>query len=344
MILEICLIMLCVFLCGIAGITDILHGKVFNKVLSFFLLISGVLVVSYYIQNSELFVQYIINLAIVIFIGYVFFVQKIWGAGDSKLWIVITIIFPYARYSKLEYELFPSMRIFVYIFLIAYVYVLLETLVKFILNPNKLKIKKKDGDILKDKNIIEILLNSFIVYIFYNICAHIFSLYYMYNRIFFMIIGLILASYIATISLKKKKIISFVCLCLHISILYSYSNTTIINIRQLLFSIIIVFSSILIRSVAGVFNYKEVCTSSVKKGMILSYGMILMFNKSRVKGLPTYTDETTKSRISDEEAEAIRRWEKSKYGESKVIIVEHLPFAIFFLLGLIFYIIREVVW
>lgn len=76
-------------------------------------------------------------------------------------------------------------------------------------------------------------------------------------------------------------------------------------------------------------------TKEVKEGMIMSYFAIQQFFGSRVKGLPDTTDETTKSRISADEADAIKRWEKSKYGQPQIMVVRYIPFAVFILIGMI---------
>ena len=67
-------------------------------------------------------------------------------------------------------------------------------------------------------------------------------------------------------------------------------------------SIFVTLAIILFQSLAERYNYQEINTVDVKAGMILSYGTILQFINSRVKGLPQYTTEDIASRISEEEA------------------------------------------
>ena len=69
--------------------------------------------------------------------------------------------------------------------------------------------------------------------------------------------------------------------------------------------------------------------------MVLSYMTVSSFLKSKVKGLPKYTLESIRTRITSEEAESIRRWKKSKYGKDTIIIVRKIPFAIFICIGFI---------
>ena len=60
---------------------------------------------------------------------------------------------------------------------------------------------------------------------------------------------------------------------------------------------------------------------------------------SNIKGLPKEKNtEDIRSRITEEEAESIKRWEFSKYGQSEIVIVRKIPFAIFISIGSIVYI------
>jgi hypothetical protein len=93
------------------------------------------------------------------------------------------------------------------------------------------------------------------------------------------------------------------------------------------------------RKISEKYNYIEIPTSSVKAGMILSLGTIVLFKRSKVKGLPISTTEDMRSRISEDEAKSILRWEKSKYGEANITIVKKMPFAIFIILGVVSYLI-----
>ena len=106
---------------------------------------------------------------------------------------------------------------------------------------------------------------------------------------------------------------------------------------------VIVLLAIFLRYLVSGYNYEEIQTSEVKKGMVLSYATVVGFMPSRVKGLPQTTSEDMSSRITEEEAEAVRRWEKSKYGKNSIIIVRKIPFAIFIVCGTISYIVMRIV-
>lgn len=79
--------------------------------------------------------------------------------------------------------------------------------------------------------------------------------------------------------------------------------------------------------IAGKYVYQEIPTDQVKAGMILSRSTIVLLLPSKVKGLSKESFEDLRSRLSEEEAAAGRRWKTSKYGRDTVLIVRKIPFA-----------------
>ena len=82
---------------------------------------------------------------------------------------------------------------------------------------------------------------------------------------------------------------------------------------------IIVAIVLILRIISEKYNYMTIPTNTVKKGMVMSFSTIMCFAPSRIQGLPVSTTEDIRSRISEEEAESIKRWEKSKYGQEERI-------------------------
>ena len=104
---------------------------------------------------------------------------------------------------------------------------------------------------------------------------------------------------------------------------------------------ILVIIIMIFRMIAEKYNYEEIKIENLQPRMILSYGSILRFYSSRVRGLPKITDETTDSRITKEEVDSIKRWSKTKKGQETIEIVRHIPFAPFILLGeILFWIVK----
>ena len=71
-------------------------------------------------------------------------------------------------------------------------------------------------------------------------------------------------------------------------------------------------------------------------------GSILLFAKSRVKGLPTFSTEDLKSRLSAEEVDSINRWSKTSSGQEAIVIVRKIPFALFIGVGTLLFAVWEV--
>lgn len=103
----------------------------------------------------------------------------------------------------------------------------------------------------------------------------------------------------------------------------------------------VLFLALFLRHIMSGYNYQEIPTKNVEKGMVLSYVTLAKFLPSRVKGLPKQGGEDMRYRITEDEMNAIKRWESSKYGEDTIIIVRKIPFAIFIIAGiLLLFIIR----
>ena len=98
-----------------------------------------------------------------------------------------------------------------------------------------------------------------------------------------------------------------------------------------------------VRMVAEKYNYQEIPTAEVRAGQILSAATVMLFQTSRVRGLPGGMTEDLRSRITSEEAESIHRWEKSVGGKPHVVIVRKIPFAIFIGVGTLAFLIIEVI-
>ena len=98
-----------------------------------------------------------------------------------------------------------------------------------------------------------------------------------------------------------------------------------------------------LRILAEKYNYRVIPTSEVKAGQILSEATVLSFSASRVRGLPTGRSEDLRSRLTPEEADSVRRWEKSAHGKQWVVIVRKIPFAVFITMGSAAFLVMEVV-
>lgn len=104
---------------------------------------------------------------------------------------------------------------------------------------------------------------------------------------------------------------------------------------------IIVIAIMIFRNISEKYNYECIKIENLKPRMILSYGSVLKFYSSRIKGLPKQTTETTDSRLTSDEVNSIKRWSKSAKGADSIVVVRHMPFAPFMLIGeIIFFVLH----
>ena len=127
---------------------------------------------------------------------------------------------------------------------------------------------------------------------------------------------------------KQKLCLLIFSLALRIVLLF-FISTSIIS----LFNIILVIAVQIVRQFTNQYNNITIDTSEIKAGDVLTRDSLIFMLPSKVNGLPKYTDETTRCRISETEADAIKRWEKSKYGQPQIKIVRTIPFVPFIFLG-----------
>ena len=147
--------------------------------------------------------------------------------------------------------------------------------------------------------------------------------------------------FIAIVVLDKKIFKKWYFLIIAISIIAIFIKDYTFN-KNYIYSYCILLAALFLRYILNGYNYKTIETSNVSKGDVLAYSSILLFEKSKIVGLPQVTTEDISSRISDEQAEAIKKWGKSKNGGTSIIVVRKIPFAIFIIIGELLYFILRV--
>lgn len=333
--IDIVMILYLLFFCAVSAVTDWKKGKIYNKWLTIGMCPGVILVICYYIGHSESLLLFFTNLAAAVVIAVMFYSLKLWGAGDSKLWMFVNFLYPAGWYATTSNMLFPSMLLFMVIFIEAYLYLIGESVWYYLF-------KKEKGVTLKHEKIgwmqvWNLAFSISFLSIVYTVCSVLFKNYYESNRIFFSVVGILLTNKLVSIKFPGKKVWTIVLTGMYIALNLGFYGG--FDKKMLVLTILLVVITHFSLQFADQYNYEWIPTKEVKEGMIMSYFAIQQFFGSRVKGLPDTTDETTKSRISADEADAIKRWEKSKYGQPQIMVVRYIPFAVFILIGMITYII-----
>lgn len=324
----------------VSTITDFKNKKIYNKNIIYALMASLFI---YIVLWKQITVQYItnycINIIISVIISFSFYYFKIWSAGDAKLFLAIIIIIPYNIYNVEKTNLFPALYLLIIIFSIGFFYVVLETLVLWVKDKKRIQVFK-----LKIKNIKQVIINYFMGYFVIlfinNITLKFIPDFRINNGGLMLICNMLILFFLYRIIKGKRKALIIMSLFLIANLTYYFIfglRIYAINLKMFVF----VLSIMLFRSFAEKYNYEEIRIENLKPRMILSFESVLKFYSSRVKGLPHSTDETTDSRLTTNEVNSIKRWSKTRKGQDTIIIVRHMPFAPFILVGeIIFFIFR----
>lgn len=336
------LLLIIIMVLGICVIiTDISSGIIRNKALILALIPGAIINIIYLVCYSRNYIQvFLLNWITVSIVALMLYRYHFWAAGDSKLMIALSFLIP-ARYYETVTLRISGIYYIVYIFVIAYLYIIVESIVL----AYKKKTFFKEGI---DKKYVTLFLQRYLIsYLYLRTIAlllqHFLGDFYYHNQLFFAFINIFIVLFIhdnskfrnkwLVIFLSGGNVIYFIWNCMQ--------GGALIN-GDVIRNYGIVVLALFLRYLVSGYNYEEIPTASVKKGMVLSYGTIALFMTSRVKGLPQSTNEDMSSRITEEQVEAIRRWEKSKNGKASIIIVRKIPFAIFIVLGTAIFLIMRI--
>ena len=336
--LESFLLTLLVLTLGYCSYTDIRNGIIKNKVILFSLVTGGIVAVVYYLSFArDDALLFFTNLTIMTIISLVMYKTNLWAAGDSKLLFLILVLIP-ARFYKTgnDFSLVPSIYILVLTFIIAFIFIVIQSIVLRIKNRDRIYTKFHFDDLKATiLNYIYCLIyvigvNYLFVLLVPNFVTkngplvsvlNLFLMILIYKYAFFRSLKLIIPMAVLSI--------------VELILFYTRYSTLSFDYHIYLYLMVILF----LRLISEDYNYQIIPTQEVKKGMIISFKTITQFLPSRVKGLPQVTTEDMRTRITEEEAESIKRWENSKYGSSEITIVRKIPFAIFLSLGTMLFLI-----
>lgn len=321
--------------CGItASVSDRDTGLIPNRMLLAFAAVGTVgNILLYGWIARDLFFLYILNLLLCSLVSLTLFYCHEWAGGDAKLFITMAYLYPAScliAYGSFSGTLFLSV---IFAFLYGYLYILF-LFVKGIADHS---VSLPDKSSMKHS-----LLAAAFSYIrmFVYLTLIMLAVQWLLPVYFqipaalqFAIMYLIARGLRKCRVLERKPVVIGAAVLLAVLLLLIPGARSAVSVSHLLFCLAVILLQIQVRPV----SYQTVPTSEVKKGMILSAASSLQFMKSRVQGLPPLSDESLGSRITEEQAASIRRWETSKYGQPTIEIVRKVPFGIFILLGFVTY-------
>lgn len=254
----------------ITSYTDIRFGKIKNKHLTLFALISlafyAFLIIYYIISDISIKITYfrdfIVNFLIAICFGVVFWVSKIWSAADAKLFAVYSLLLPLSFYSNNYFSFFPSLAILINTFVPIFM-VFLLVFVPYVLIEKRKQLAKT----FKRKEILNFLITIFWISGLPRLLYLVLG--FRINIVGMMIIIISLSALLnATFGEKifaVSIILAILRLIVDLNYITNYQNLIVILIIFLVASIF--FVSI---KLCDTFLVKKIKISELKEGMILA--------------------------------------------------------------------------
>lgn len=287
------------------------------------------------IVGTEMLLSYLLNIGSAILLSVVMYVLHIWAGGDVKLFILLATLIP-AEFIKQKTPL-SIVTVYITAFSVAFIYLVIESIV---LRIRKGKNSERIFINFSAKAVLSCMVS---IMALQTILRFVFRNYYYIYLPFFLLLNVIFVLLFSKIKFLSKRVSIVICSVISgASLIFSIMNNQFkVDIKSIVVTLVV----IMFRSLAEQFNYQEIDTVNVKKGMVLSYGTVLGFAGSRVKGLPQYTTEDIATRITQDEAESIIRWASSKKGKDKITVLRKIPFAGFISIGYFCYLVLGVfVW
>lgn len=283
------------------------------------------------------YIVYATNVVIVILIALILFYSHIWAGGDSKLLIVIAAVYPACDYFEIDGNKITLWILLMVTFSVGFIYIIVDSILQ-ILKYHRTVDYQGLRDALKGM-VLGYIQNVTYIVAFSHIYHYFFEHIIKIPDVLYFIICLLIAFGIQKLKFLQENfsILAVVLFDIAMAIM-----TAFVPIRKDIRYYILIIAFMVIRAVAGQYNYQVIETSQIKQGMILSRYDTILMAQSKVRGLPGISDETLASRLTDQEAESIKRWENSKQGRETLTIVRKIPFALFISTGVLTYLIIEV--
>ena len=328
-------VIIAVMLCIVSSVTDIRKGIVPNR----FVLVAGCLgalinILNWWIIDASYIDLQLANIGVVWLISGLLYFFHIWAGGDCKLMMSLAVILPYKYYAPVMRDSVTLISVLAFTFIISYGYLIVDSIIYAKKNKRVIE-KNKLVDGIKKFLVRWITCISYITLADQLLLMAFKPLIIRFGWLLSVVNICILLLVTGIKRLNQKNIVICVLVAGILAKLFFkqplFSRMMIIN-----YTLVILF--VVLRLFIDEYNYEIIPTSNVEKGMILSLETSLLFSNSKVKGLPNPSTEDLRSRLTEEEAQSIRRWEKSKYGVSEVKIVRKMPFAIFISLGTLVFI------
>lgn len=333
MIIEIIKLIFMAAICALASVTDIKKGIVPNEVMLISFCIGTVLTVINAFSDGGIEIAYFINIIGAFGFSLLLWLLKVWAGGDVKLMCVLFLFVPNRLFSCFPDNYFVFLIPVALTFAAGYIYLIFET-VAFMLGK-----KERNSDLHLGKKIKTACVDWLCCVVYVTLLSVLLRHYFDSKTdrlsVYIIVINVCVSLLVSKINFLKNKYLVAAIFALNIVAKLVLGER--IFDRLLIIIYAVVLAMISLRIMTDEYNYETIKTKDVKKGMILSTATTLQFVNSRVKGLPSQSSENLSSRLTEEEAAAVIKWENSKYGSPVVQTVRKMPFAIFVSVGMLLF-------
>lgn len=335
-IIEIIMLLLTSGYSVYAMISDLRHGRISNVSVIITTAIAVVLDIAYYgFFRPDILMDFLITAGVMTAIAAGMYLLHIWAAGDCKLLFVLALCYPAGLYLTINGYNVTLWLSVAFAFVVGFLYIAAESVATGIREKHVIS-----RTVLFSK--LKQFLVSYAVIIIYVAFVNIITAMLIpseITRLLMPVIMLAAAVCAAKFSVLRNKAAIIIVLAADVvlSIFFSY-----IPLSGNWTSYIIVIAVAVAREFMGEYNYRTIPAESVEKGMVLSCSSSALMQSSRIKGLPPVSTEDLRSRLTQQQADSIKRWSKTSPLYEKISIVKKIPFAGFIAVGMIVYILLGV--
>ena len=261
------------------------------------------------------------------------YLGKLWAAGDAKLFMILFFLTPPRLFD--HNQISNSIMPFIFIFIPALLWMTGDSACKLM---KKEPYKKQPFDI---KKWLIGFLKTFIEVTALHSVLHAILPYISQNNELISFATIMVYAYICgNVGFMKRWPIVIIHGLIAAGLwVFKGWRITIPDYRGYLILVVVIF----LQRFIGRYNYQRIPTSKTVRGMIPSAETVILFQTSRVQNLPADPSEQLTSRMTEEQAAAVRRWETSAKGNSEIWIVRKVPFAFMITLGFVSWMIFRLV-
>lgn len=332
-IAEYTLLLLMFCLGVIAAVSDIRTGIISNKIIAWFALCGVVTDTIYYgmlaPDTIEIFFLNVVSTTVISFCLY--YTHAIAG-GDCKLIPVLSLLYPagmYLEYGGSSITLFTALCFAIFF---GYLYMLFAAIWKLVTGESHIN---KAYVINTVKVFAKSYFRATLFVMILNMFFAIIDRNFLHVDAWIVWVSCIITAWISgRVRIFRNRVLIGLVLAADLGLaIYLKVIPFSLNPRTYLFTVVLLLCQMMIRTNL----YEQIQTSRIKKGMILTSVSSILMQNSKIAGLPGISTEDLRNRLTEDEAESVRRWGKSTKGTKEISIVKKIPFAIFLAMGYVCY-------